>query len=340
MNVALDKRTSKTVNVKGSTGLLDISSFPQLTRNVSETQLLALKTAGTKALSNMSEQFSKLNKLGHTIAGKKSSEPCIVDKKKVIESKTAKPTFTVGNRDIDGNRKSRSNSGSSTSSHDFNERLQMDSGELEDTESLSRVSIASVGISKGGLSLIPPNDTDRCSSTGQIDRAGATTPEITIQGATDNGMFDDKERAVPPTTLNLPKNISHSSGEVDNRMPVNINDNNSLQTDDPKLHDKKRSNSEQDLALNITSSQSESALKSIKNNITNVASPVASTAKEILSPFSKFAKGVQSFGANLDPRKLKPGQVGIARNLSEHHLDQRQKLQERWSECRSHLIAL
>lgn len=46
MNVTLDKRKSKLVNVKGSTGLLDISSFPELTRNVSETQLLALKTAG------------------------------------------------------------------------------------------------------------------------------------------------------------------------------------------------------------------------------------------------------------------------------------------------------
>lgn len=46
MNVTLDKRKSKLVNVKGCTGLLDISSFPELTRNVSETQLLALKTAG------------------------------------------------------------------------------------------------------------------------------------------------------------------------------------------------------------------------------------------------------------------------------------------------------
>lgn len=46
MNVMLDKRKSKLVNVKGSIGLLDISSFPELTRNVSETQLLALKTAG------------------------------------------------------------------------------------------------------------------------------------------------------------------------------------------------------------------------------------------------------------------------------------------------------
>lgn len=47
MNVTLDRRKSKLVNIKGSTGLLDISSFPELTRNLSETQLLALKSAGT-----------------------------------------------------------------------------------------------------------------------------------------------------------------------------------------------------------------------------------------------------------------------------------------------------
>lgn len=46
MNVTLDRRKSKLVNSKGTTGLLDISSFPELTRNVSETQLLALKSAG------------------------------------------------------------------------------------------------------------------------------------------------------------------------------------------------------------------------------------------------------------------------------------------------------
>lgn len=46
INVPLEKRTSKLIKSKDSTGLLDISSFPQLTRNVSETQLLALKSAG------------------------------------------------------------------------------------------------------------------------------------------------------------------------------------------------------------------------------------------------------------------------------------------------------
>ncbi|XP_043274983.1 phosphatidylinositide phosphatase SAC2 isoform X2 [Venturia canescens] len=362
MNVSLDKRTSKTVNVKGSTGLLDISSFPQLTRNVSETQLLALKSAGTKALTNMSEQFSRLNKFGHTIAGKKSSDSVKADsnleKKKPVDVKTGgKPLFTVGNRDIEGNRKSRSNSGSSTSSHDFNE-VHRGSSELEESLMASNLKLVeTIGdldnfnsfIDKehpqdrsfGVLNLLQPSDADKSSSMGQIDRAGATTPEITIQGVGDSIIYDEREKAIPPSSLNLPKNISHSTGEVDNRIPGRLGEDIRAQADDGKLHDKKRSNSEQDLASNITSSQSESALRSIKNNVASVASPVATTAKEILSPFSKFAKGVQSFGANLDPRKLKSGgQVGMMRNLSEHHLDQRQKLQERWSDCKSHLIAL
>lgn len=37
-----------------------------MTRNVSETQLLNLRTVGTKALSNVTQQFNKLNKLGHS----------------------------------------------------------------------------------------------------------------------------------------------------------------------------------------------------------------------------------------------------------------------------------
>lgn len=37
-----------------------------------------------------------------------------------------------------------------------------------------------------------------------------------------------------------------------------------------------------------------------------MASPVSSATKDmVLSPLSKLAKGVQSLGANLDPRKMK-----------------------------------
>lgn len=362
MNVTLDRRKSKLVNSKGTTGLLDISSFPELTRNVSETQLLALKSAGTKALNNMSEQFSKLNKLSHSFSARKP-----IDIAKSIGRKSeapSKPIFTLGGRDILGNVQRRRNSSSSSD----DENIGISTVPLEKPENFSHdknlmeAYTPSIGIIMGvknadvvesdensedqNLSIRPNKLTEQISdkevlNVPQIGSGASTvsaspqkTPEITIQSVT-----EDKERILPPSTLNLSKNISHSTGEVDSKLTLSDTNGNKLQTEN-RLLDKKRSTSEQDLSLNITSSQSESALKSIKTNITNVASPVASTAKDILSPFSKFAKGVQTLGANLDPRKLKTGHVGMSRNLSDHHVEQRRKLQERWGSCQSKLIAL
>ncbi|XP_016912461.1 phosphatidylinositide phosphatase SAC2 isoform X2 [Apis cerana] len=362
MNVTLDRRKSKLVNSKGTTGLLDISSFPELTRNVSETQLLALKSAGTKALNNMSEQFSKLNKLSHSFSARKP-----IDIAKSISRKSeapSKPIFTLGGRDILGNVQRRRNSSSSSD----DENIGISTVPLEKPENFSHdknlmeAYTPSIGIIMGvknadvvesdensedqNLSIRPNKLSEQISdkevlNVPQIGSGASTvsaspqkTPEITIQSVT-----EDKERILPPSTLNLSKNISHSTGEVDSKLTLSDTNGNKLQTEN-RLLDKKRSTSEQDLSLNITSSQSESALKSIKTNITNVASPVASTAKDILSPFSKFAKGVQTLGANLDPRKLKTGHVGMSRNLSDHHVEQRRKLQERWGSCQSKLIAL
>ncbi|KOX67473.1 Phosphatidylinositide phosphatase SAC2 [Melipona quadrifasciata] len=357
MNVTLDRRKSKVVNSKGTTGLLDISSFPELTRNVSETQLLALKSAGTKALNNMSEQFSKLNKLSHSFSARKP-----IDIARSIGRKSeerSKPTFTVGSRDISGNVQGKHSSGSSSSD---DEDVGIPPVPLEKPENFSHdknlmeAYTPSIGIIMGvkntgvvepyenneeqNLSIQSKQSSDRealhvpqsGSGTSTVSASPQKTPEITIQNVT-----EDKERLLPPSTLTLFKNISHSTGEVDSKIALSNINGNKLEN---RLQDKKRSTSEQDLSLNITSSQSESALKSIKTNITNVTSPVASTAKDILSPFSKFAKGVQTLGANLDPRKLKTGQVGLSRNLSDHHVEQQRKLQERWSSCQSKLIAL
>lgn len=321
----------------------------------------------------MSEQFSKLNKLSHSFSARKP-----IDLAKSIGRKSeapAKPTFTVGGRDISGNVQGTRRSSSSSSSSE-NENAQTPPVPLEKPvnyshdKNLMEAYTPSIGIIMGvknadvvdndennenqNLSMRPnnllePNSNaegllvpDAGSGTSTLSASPqmstAINPEITIQSATE-GTADDKERMLPPSSLNLSKNISHSAGEVDNRLILDDMNTNSLLTDN-RLQDKKRCTSEQDLTLNITSSQSESALKSIQANITNVASPVASTAKDILSPFSKFAKGVQTLGANLDPRKLKTGQVGMLRNLSDHHMEQRQKLQERWGSCRSKLIAL
>lgn len=321
----------------------------------------------------MSEQFSKLNKLSHSFSARKP-----IDLAKSIGRKSeapAKPTFTVGGRDISGNVQGKRRSSSSSSSSE-DENVEIPPVPLEKPENFSHdknlmeAYTPSIGIIMGvknadvvetddnnknqNLSMRPNNLPDQNSNVGLLlpetgsgtsslsassQKTTATTPEITIQSATEY-LNDDKERMVLPSTLlNLSRNISHSAGEVDEKTILGNMNTNNLQTEN-SIQDKKRSTSEQDLTLNITSSQSESALKSIKTNITNVTSPVASTTKDILSPFSKFAKGVQTLGANLDPRKLKTGQVGLLRNLSDHHIEERQKLQERWGSCRSKLIAL
>lgn len=177
----------------------------------------------------------------------------------------------------------------------------------------------------------------------------ATTPEITIHTVSDN------QDVVCASNYNHARIISHSSSEVDNK-------NCQLGAPNDPLSSKKRAMSEQDLTLGITSSQSESALKSItgnkkfgisvffffietsicfsSGNQANTSSPSTTATKEVLSPFSKFAKGFQNLGANLDPRKLKSGTMGSLKNISDHHLEQRHELQERWENCNSKLIAL
>lgn len=259
---------------------------------------------GTKALNNMSEQFSKLNKLSHSFStrkpidiarsiGRKSEEP-------------SKPTFTVGSRDISGNVQGKHGSGSSSSD---DEDVDIPPVPLEKPENFSHdknlmeAYTPSIGIIMGvkntdviephenneeqNLSIQPnklfEQNSDRealhvpqsGSGTSTVSASPQKTPEITIQN-----MTEDKERLLPPSTLNLFRNISHSTGEVDSKIALSNINGNKLQTEN-RLQDKKRSTSEQDLSLNITSSQSESALKSIKTNITNVTSPVASTAKDI-----------------------------------------------------------
>ncbi|XP_057317982.1 phosphatidylinositide phosphatase SAC2 isoform X2 [Microplitis mediator] len=320
MNTSLIKKVSKQVETKESTGLLDISSFPQLTRNISETQLHALKNAGTKAFNNMSEQFSKLNKLSNSFSGSKKLPLNQAEKKssndKVEQNVQSKIVFTIEkcesaieaeNFDFDNN----SYDGSSCDSPSF---------ELSRRD--KNIDGDKVGSKQENFE-------------GDNTKAVNPNPTITIQN-TDAQEKDEKEKIVPPSTLNLVKNISHSSSEVDGKTDTY----NLIEVD--QSEERKHSSLSEDLPQknNITSSQSESAIKSIKSNITNATSPVANTAKEILSPFSKFAKGVQTFGANFDPRKLKSNQGTVTKTLSDHHLDQREKLIERWKGCKSMLIAL
>lgn len=144
------------------------------------------------------------------------------------------------------------------------------------------------------------------------------TPEIQISG-------EVLDLIKPPTTLKLDKKLSHSSGEVDD-TEINLSG--------VEQRFEKRSNSDYNVALmNISQSQSESALKS---KLANLSSPMASATKDLVfSPFTKLAKGVQNLGANLDIRKL--GQV---RQVTEKEMEEHRKLQEKWQNSKTRLIAL
>lgn len=107
-----------------------------------------------------------------------------------------------------------------------------------------------------------------------------------------------------------------------------------------------RAQARKDLALNLSSSQSENALKQLKT---------------LTSPLSKLAKGMQNIGMNLDPRKISikvcltlclcdfityllfTFQSPISPQQDDFpEPESQRKLQEQWetSKCKTKLIAL
>lgn len=208
--------------------------------------------------------------------------------------------------------------------------------------------------------LNPFNDNTQVMGTEYFDNVPSersTTPEITIDFASNSKLEDNKNKAQPPSSLKLNQKLSHSSGEVDLNMINTETSTSSAANDNTDASGLPvRSNSQHDMNLSISQSQSESALKQIKN----MTSPVASAKDLVLSPFSKFAKGMQSLGANLDPRKIKVTlsllfilsiklfyylqnifqNTTMARQITEQQYEEHRKLQEKWEKCNTRLIAL
>jgi len=137
-------------------------------------------------------------------------------------------------------------------------------------------------------------------------------PEVTEEAPEVDGAASS--RLNPPNTLELGK-------EVENQEEV------------------RRVSSDPDLAQNITSSRSENSLRMLTDLSNAIASPVAAAAKEVLSPFSKLAKG-------LDVRRNRVGVPGLsltgpgAAPPRPSHQDEINALTERWKDCNTKLIAL
>nr|CAH7731652.1 unnamed protein product [Callosobruchus chinensis] len=332
---ALDRRKSKVFNNTSSSNniYLDITSLPQMTRNVSEGQLLSLKNVGSKAISNVTQQFSKLNKIGDRfkpkrmkqradfIVGQKSRNETSSESDEDYENSIFQPNIDIESRramqyvtdggveGIEQGVEVTEDVPSSGSSHDSflpgvgivmgnkNEPNTVE-GVLENKQNLlSRVDSAQL------------NDV-QLSSIMQNVSLSQIAPEIQISL---DGL--DTPRKQPPSTLRLEKKFSRSTGGMDEDIL------------------EQSPGGDYDGQMNMSQSQSESSLR----NKIGVSSPLSSSTKDlVLSPLSKLAKGMQNIGVNLDPRKLS-GQV---RHISEKDIEEHKKLQERWQNSKTRLVAL
>ncbi|XP_049823594.1 phosphatidylinositide phosphatase SAC2 isoform X2 [Aethina tumida] len=329
---ALDRRKSKIINT-GTTSnsiYLDIVGLPQMTRNVSETQLLALKSVGTKAITNMTQQFSKLNKISSTFKPKPKSRAnfTIGVQNKTETSSDSEDEYENSifqpNESTESGASLHYATDSSSNSGDRSRSIEQAFEATEDSvlSSSAECFMPGVGIVMGNPDskegMLQRQDSKRIDAS-QVDDVQLSSimqnvsiaPVIKI-----NSETQEVEKKQPPTTLKLDRKFSHSSGEVD-------------ETKDESTVKFERSNSDFEMTCtaNISQSQSESALKS---KLANIASPVSSATKDlVLSPFSKLAKGMQNLGANLDPRKL-----GQNRQISEKEIEEHRKLLEKWKDSK------
>ncbi|XP_063834532.1 phosphatidylinositide phosphatase SAC2 isoform X2 [Ostrinia nubilalis] len=355
--VKLERKKSKVHPTQGQSGggraslYLDLSRLPTLTRNVSETQLVAdIRSVGSKAFNNMTEQFSKLNKLSHSLNA--LARPSLQLKFDQGASRTKK-IFTLGQNKADKKKGSLSDGMSSDYSSDDENRTNIFEPTLDNFEN-SQHYIGKVTSTSQPQATEPENDCElienplysskiepqekeavfdptqlvpttiekqniktpsNVNKFNPFDTEMGTTPEIQVES--------ESYKPAPPNTLLLSQKLSHSSNDINYEdLPEGVN-----------FH--VRSNSQHEITLNIAQSHSESAIRQLKN----IASPVSSATREmVLSPLSKLAKGVQTLGANLDPRKIK-GSAAV-KHISEQQYEEHRQLQEKWRDCNTRLVAL
>lgn len=262
----------------------------------------------------MSEQFSKLNKLSHSLNAR--ARPSLQLKFDQSASRSKK-IFTLGSK-TDKKKGSLSDGLSSDYSSDDEIRTNIFEPTLDNFENtqhyigekpkekdddceLIENPLYSSKIEPNETSEIEPKQPSAYATTSEkqtlktpsnISKRNpfdteSITPEIQVETA--SGFSKHQ----PPNSLLLSQKLSHSSSDINY-------DDNVVQGEGVNFH--VRSNSQHEITLNIAQSHSESALKQLMN----ITSPMSSATKDmVLSPFSKLAKGVQTLGANLDPRKMK-----------------------------------
>ncbi|XP_037027725.1 phosphatidylinositide phosphatase SAC2 isoform X2 [Bradysia coprophila] len=304
-------------------------------RNLSESQLLHI---GSKALSNVAGQFSKLGQsLKSTTKKPKNTNPPTVYSQQNTFTAHNQPTadsevepaqFTVGSS-------GKTNSDTSDSDDNDCSIYEPDVNDLVQENPIynENTFLPSVGIVMGSNDAATATATAKVNSLETKDNVAKLSSDVctmSISSVTDYvtmpaGMLENaspiRSRSPAPEirVQNIGENesLAHSGGQSFSHSA------HEMRTD---AIDSRSMTQQKDLSLNLSSSQSENALKQLKT---------------LTSPLSKLAKGMQNFGMNLDPRKITV-KSPVSHQADEVRENERDKLQEMWdaSKCKTKLIAL
>lgn len=163
----------------------------------------------------------------------------------------------------------------------------------------------------------------------------ATTPDIVVNNSDNSSSASNVNNASSTTTTLINQSATTSSSSC-GQLSAGGN----IVPPPPPIH---KSVSDKNLSLNLPLSPSDSAYQSLKSGFANATSSIIHPS----SPLSRLAKGVQSLGQNLDPRKLKQhGQTVTAAAESSDSVYssvfENVALKEKWdnAQCKSKLIPL
>ncbi|XP_039445307.1 phosphatidylinositide phosphatase SAC2 isoform X1 [Culex pipiens pallens] len=292
-------------------------SVPQgIPRNLSESQLVQI---GSKALSNVAGQFSKIGqslnpaKIGRGTSGKKDKDATAVPSVSTaaVSDGIGHGKFTVGSRSSSLQKAE----GSSSESEEA-EPGMYDLADLVQENPLynENVFLPSVGIVMGGSGN---SGTDGSSTSLLVERDSFAKMSSDVSTMSISSVTDH---------INMPAGMLECASPIRGRSPtpeIRV-DQSTAEVMDKSISDGKAG---RDLSLNLTGNQGDNALKQLKR---------------LTSPLSNIGKGLQSLGANLDPRKMAVKTPVLPARSMETPTAEIKRLEEKWdnAKCRSKLIAL
>ncbi|XP_055525067.1 phosphatidylinositide phosphatase SAC2-like isoform X2 [Wyeomyia smithii] len=300
---SLQRRKSRT--------LLTVSQG--IPRNLSESQLVQI---GSKALSNVAGQFSKIGqslnpvKIGKSSSGKKCKSatplPYIYTSQIADEAECSK--FAVGTSSTN----LKKSEGSSSESEEADTSIyEPDDLVQENPLYNENVFLPSVGIVMGGSGGVG-SDKTMLEEKDNFAKMSSDVSTMSISSVTDH--------------INMPAGMLECASPIRSRSPI---PNTRVDAIDSNAEVDKHFDAREakNLTLNLPGRQNDNPLNQLKR---------------LTSPLSNIGKGLQTLSANLDPRKMAVKAPVLPVSNLETPTAEIKRLESKWDEskCRSKLIAL